>query len=178
MIQSGHWTLDNLTTNDTMLQYLQKGLEECEITSFDAKENRIMCFPHIINIAVHVVSTCMSSTEVPDCNDDPEVSYEAETDGCNKDQTFEDACAGDPINRLRKIIIAIRSSGQRKDAFNAWIVTGNEHGWFILKGAPVKIIARQLLRDVRTRWDSTYLMIRRCIEMRLVCIYFLYIFVI
>ena len=169
----GHWTLDNLTTNDTMLQYLQKGFEEPEITSFDAKDHRIMCFPHIINIAVQVVLSCMSSTEAPDCNDNPEVSYEAETDGRNNDQSFENACAGDPINRLRKIVIAIWSSGQHKDAFNAWIMTGNECDWFIYGEVPIKIVARQLLRDVRTRWDSTYLMIRRCIEMHLVCIYFL-----
>ena len=128
-----------------MLQYLQKGFEEREITSFDAKDHRIMCFPHIINIAVQVVLSCMSSTEAPDCNDDPEVSYEAETDGRNDDQSFENACAGDPINRLCKIVIAIRSSGQHKDAFNAWITTGNERDWFIYGEVPIKIVARQLL---------------------------------
>jgi hypothetical protein len=173
-MQSGHWTLDNLSTNDKMLEFLEKLLLECEITSFDAKDNRIMCFPHTVNIAVQHVLDKMSSVKAPENDeDDPEDSAdeanEADTDeGRGFGQTFEDACAQDPIVRLRKIVVAIRSSGQRRDALMTWIETGNNSGLFVLNNKTVKILPTQLLRDVRMRWDSTYQMIKRCIEMRLV----------
>lgn len=154
-----------------MLVYLEKLFLEREITSFDAKDNRIMCFPHTINIAVQHVLRKMSSVTAPE-NDDDDPEYltgpAMADEGRGFGQTFNAACAQDPITRLRKIVMAIRSSGQRRDALMAWIETGNKSGLFVYQNRPVQIEAKQLLRDVRTRWDSTYLMITRCIEMRLV----------
>lgn len=154
-----------------MLVYLEKLFLEREITSFDAKDNRIMCFPHTINIAVQHVLRKMSSVTAPE-NDDDDPEYltgpAMADEGRRFGQTFNAACAQDPITRLRKIVMAIRSSGQRRDALMAWIETGNKSGLFVYQNRPVQIEAKQLLRDVRTRWDSTYLMITRCIEMRLV----------
>ena len=141
-----------------------------------------MCFPHIVNIAVQRVLSHMSSAVAPESQDDPEVSYKEEHHNKDKDkdkdrikrQSFEEACARDPIKHLCDIVIAIRSSGQRKNAFKTWIETGNANGWFASKGKgkgkAIEVVVKQLLRDVRTRWDSTYMMIRRCIEMRLVFI--------
>ena len=174
LMQSGHWTLDNLTTNDKMLEHLESLFEEREIFSFDAKDNRIMCFPHIINIAVQHVLKKMSKVEAPDNEDDSEDLIEKSNadEGRGFGQTFEAACAQDPIDRLRKIVMTIRASGQRRDAFNAWIDTGNMSGLFVINNCPVEIEPNQLLRDVVTRWDSTYQMIKRCIEMRLVSLQF------
>lgn len=155
-----------------MLQHLEKLLLEREITSFDAKDNRIMCFPHTINIAVQHVLKKMSSVEAPE--DDNEENFEYmigaadEDDGRGFGQTFEAACAQDPIARLRKIVMTIRSSGQRRMAFISWIETGNKNGLFVLQNESIHIPPKQLLRDVRTRWDSTYHMLQRCIEMRVV----------
>jgi hypothetical protein len=170
LLQSGHWTLDNLTTNDKMLVFLEKLFVEREILSFDAKDHRIMCFPHIINIAVQHVLKKMSSAVAPENDDDSEELIEiSNTDeGRGFGQSFEAACAQDPIARLRKIVMVIRSSGQRRDTFSKWIETGNKSGLFVLQNKPVQIQPKQLLRDVRTRWDSTYYMIKRCIEMCLV----------
>ena len=156
-----------------MLEHLEELFLERELTSFDAKDNRIMCFPHTINIAVQHVLAKMSLVKAPESNDDddPEdLIVAADRDeGRGFGQTFGDACAEDPILRLRKIVGTIRSSGQRRDAFITWIETGNKSGLFGLQNNnPVQIQPKQLLQDVRTRWDSTYLMITRCIEMRLV----------
>ena len=144
---------------------------EREILTFDAKDNRIMCFPHTINIAVQHVLKKMSSIEAPENDED---DYEDQADAANADegrgfgQTFEAACAEDPIARIRKIVTTIRGSGQRRDALMTWIDTGNKNGLFVLQNKTVQIQPMQLLRDVRTRWDSTYQMIKQCIEMRLV----------
>lgn len=133
-----------------------------------------MCFPHIINIAVQHVLEKMSSVVPPEVDDDfvDMISAASKDEGRRFGQSFEAACAQDPVARLRRIIMAIRSSGQRRSAFKTWIVTGNRNGLFVFQNDPVQIQPRELLRDVRTRWDSTYQMIRRCIEMRLVSFVF------
>jgi hypothetical protein len=154
-----------------MLECLKKLFLEREISSFDAKDNRIMCFPHIINIAVQHILKKMSSVKAPENDDDDLEDFTGPPnpdEGHRFGQTFEDACAQDPIARLRKIVMAIRSSGQRRDALMTWIETGNQSGLFVFQNNPFQIPPMQLLRDVRTRWDSTYQMIKRCIEMRLV----------
>ena len=88
-------------------------------------------------------------------------------------QCFEVACVQDPVAHLRKIVIKIQSSGQRRDTFMTWIDIGNKNGSFVLNNKAVQIQPKQLLRDVRTRWDSTYQMIKRCIEMRSVSLQFI-----
>jgi hypothetical protein len=77
------------------------------------------------------------------------------TDAADRDegrgfkQTFKDACAEDPIIHLRKIVRAICSSGQHRNAFMTWIKTSNRRGLFGLKNNnPVHIQPKQLLRDV------------------------------
>ena len=93
-----------------MLQFLEKLLLEREITSFDAKDNRIMCFSHVVNIVVQHVLSKMSSVKAPENDDD---DSEGLTDAANTDenhgfkQTFQNACAQDPIFHLRKIVTAI-----------------------------------------------------------------------
>lgn len=152
-----------------MLEFLEKLLLEREITSFNAKDNRIMCFSHVVNIAVQHVLSKMSSVKAPENDDDNSEGPTDDADG-NRGfgQTFEAACVQDPISRLRKIVTAIRASGQRREALTTWIENGNKSRLFVLQKTAVEIKPMQLLRDVRTRWDSTYQMIKRCIEMRLV----------
>ena len=76
----------------------------------------------------------------------------------------------DPLTRARKLIRFLRSSDQRREGLQTFIRDGNKHGWFTeeVNGerteAPVP--EAQLLRDVRTRWDSVYLMLRRLRELR------------
>jgi hypothetical protein len=108
-IQSGHWTLNNLTTNDKMLKHLEKLLKDCEIFSFNPKDNRIMCFLHIINITVQHVLKKMSLVQVPENDDDPEVfTGKPNTDeGHGFGQSFAAACAQDPVAHLRKIVMVI-----------------------------------------------------------------------
>jgi hypothetical protein len=53
-----------------MMQELQKLFKDREINSFDAKDNKIMCFPHVINIAVQHVLSGMSKAQAPENNDD------------------------------------------------------------------------------------------------------------
>ena len=161
--------MDNLRTNDAMMGEIQKILEDCEIP-FNAKDSCIMCFPHIINIMVQHVLAKMTSAPVLDSDDeDSDSSTTAEdppADQRGRIQTFESAVLADPIGCCRKFVIKLRLSGQIRDEFNTWVKTGNEKNWFKIKGNAIKLPHKEFLRDVRTCWDSTYQMIKRCIEMR------------
>jgi hypothetical protein len=56
----------------------------------------------------------------------------------------------------------------RRDAFDDLITNGNAKGWF-RQGQPPRVVQvphLQLLRDVQTRWDSVYHMLKRLRIMR------------
>jgi hypothetical protein len=61
-----------------------------------------------------------------------------------------------------------------RDVFNEAITNSNNRGWFKTGQPPavVKVKTVQLLRDVHTRWDLTYLMLNRLCEMHPVWLYF------
>ncbi|KAH6902447.1 hypothetical protein BKA70DRAFT_1113066, partial [Coprinopsis sp. MPI-PUGE-AT-0042] len=69
----------------------------------------------------------------------------------------------DLVGRVRKIVSACRSSGQRRKFLQVIITAGNEQqAWGVdEKGEPVVLPNVQLLRDCETRWSSTYLMLCR-----------------
>jgi hypothetical protein len=106
-----------------MMRKLEMLFVECGIF-FDAKQNRINCFPHIINIiAQHVIKKVFNSIAA-DAND--AFVFEAQNPDPNRiaPETFEDACASDPLGQICKIIVAIHASGQCRDEFNSWIKMG------------------------------------------------------
>jgi hypothetical protein len=67
----------------------------------------------------------------------------------------------DPINRARRVVRILRSSDQRRQAFKEVIKNGNACKWF-----NVVVPDLEPLRDVKTRWDSTYAMIERLLKLR------------
>jgi hypothetical protein len=158
----GHFTLDNADNNDTFMAKLACLLASRDI-DFDAKDRRIRCFPHILNICsghlvdkltdmnIHDIAEAWVSTLPQDLNDR---------------QTYQDALERDPIALGRAVVQALRASGQRRDAFEDFIKEGNTKGYWEEEdkdgeAIKVKIDVLQLIRDVKTRWDSVYYMIRR-----------------
>jgi hypothetical protein len=118
--------MDNLETNTKAMQELASLLSAREIP-FDAEDRRIMCFPHIINIISQHVITKMSKLEPPELDDDDEIEtagVELGNSTLNTANTRQAAYDRDPIARCRKIVVAIRSSGQRREKFESWIKTG------------------------------------------------------
>src|SRR5271156_1112599 len=115
--------LDNLRTNTEMMRELGLLFEERKIP-FDPKETRIACFPHIINIiAQHIISK-FSKSGSPDSDDLFELDDPPNLNPNGPPKTFAEACACDPLSRVRKIIVAIRASSQRRDAYFDWISKG------------------------------------------------------
>ena len=69
----------------------------------------------------------------------------------------------DPINRAHRVVRILRSSDQRKQAFKELIKSGNT-----LKLFNIEVPDLEPLHDVKTRWDSTYVMIKCLLKLRLV----------
>ena len=124
----------------------------------------------------HVIKKLSHSLPPEDDDDDDDYSDD------NLDGNQEPEKVKDLIAQCRKIVINIRSSGQRREKFETWIKigksclllthllstdleAGNDNGWFKVNTKVITLPHKQLLRDIHTCWDSTYLMLRRFIEM-------------
>ncbi|KII93740.1 hypothetical protein PLICRDRAFT_79070, partial [Plicaturopsis crispa FD-325 SS-3] len=66
--------------------------------------------------------------------------------------------ANNPIASCRSLVAQCRASGQRREDFASCIKEGNESGAF-------KLSVWQLLRDVDTRWSSTFFMMNRVLDL-------------
>jgi len=157
LLEVRHFTLDNASNNGTMMEELKTMLTECDIV-FDAEDRKIMCFAHVVDLCSGRVIRAASDGVEP--KNDSSLS-----DG--------DTAASNPIALARAVVRVIRGSGSRRDAFDEVIIRGNAKGWF-KQGKLSRIIQvkpLQLLRDVRTRWDSVHHMLKRLCEMRPVWLY-------
>ena len=164
--KTGHFTLDNAENDKTMMEHLQKLLETRELLlGFAAEDRKIMCFLHIINICVQHVAEEFSTPDLEkigkawvDCFDDDAVDKEK----------FLEAVEKNPVALGHNIVRIIRASGLRRDEFDKIIVTGNLQQWFKSpSGTVIQIPEVQLLRDVRTRWDSIFYMLNQLLALRL-----------
>jgi hypothetical protein len=117
------------------------------------------------------------SDDESDDNDINDDNYELELPGCydcrgnSKFRAWTECIKRDPLRRARRVVRLLRSSDEHRKGFEKFIQDGNEHGWFTAKDsdgkrAAVVVPELQLLRDVKTRWDSVYMMLLRLRELR------------
>lgn len=134
-------TTDNASNNRTLVESLQQALPN-DITII-----RTPCLAHVIQLSLNQL---LSRLRVAPENDTGETKW---TDRqllaakANSRQTYEIAAA---LNKIRYLAIYIHASPQRLETFYK-LQTG-------LKLIPIQ--------DVRTRWNSTYLMLRRAKRLR------------
>ena len=77
----------------------------------------------------------------------------------------------DPLRHAQKLIQFLCSSDQRREGLRKFIEDGNRHEWFTGKDdngkcIPLHIPQLELLRDVKTRWDSVYMMLECLRQLR------------
>jgi hypothetical protein len=155
-VQTGHFTLDNAGNNHTAMQELSSLLGQCGI-DFDPVENRIPCFPHVINICVkHILDEYATA------------DYSAVADTWTIEDLdiqkvdYVQAVQAKPLERARHIVRLVCASHQRRDRFHDTIIRGNEEGWFHDEnGDAIRLPVVELLLDEPTRWDSSYVMVNR-----------------
>ncbi|KAJ3925110.1 MAG: hypothetical protein NXY57DRAFT_907468 [Lentinula lateritia] len=110
---------------------------------FDVIGNRIRCFPHVVNIAV--------KTGLQHLTTIVNAAHDKDLEGT------------DNFLSARSLITAVRGSGQCCEEFKQIIKNGNiSGGWGDFK-QQLRVV--ELLKDVDTRWSSTFLMIDRLLEL-------------
>jgi hypothetical protein len=194
--------MDNAENNATCMTELQALFKKDGI-KYDHKDNRIGCYAHIINICVqHVVSSLTkvdhgekTASKGKEKEDDEEDDDEDEDDGgytgkgdasdhirsdqySTSDETqqwFEHLKRG-TVNRARTIVRTVRSSGLRRQELLKVIRAGNLIGTFKDRdGKIIQLKELELIKDVKHRWDSLYLMISRLKELAPVIFFLFYI---
>jgi len=138
----GYFTLDNAGNNDTCMQEL--GLE----LNFNPKFRRLRCAGHMINLMAKQV-LFGKDTDVFDLKAASlgAASFEKDLDLWRREG---------PIGKLHRIINWIYKSPQRKTRFhNAQEAVGTKKGKTL-----------DLVRDVKTRWNSTHDMIKRANKLK------------
>lgn len=170
------------------LQALLSQHEMAVTVNFDHLNHRVRCYAHIVNICVsHIISTmsrnsrphsCVSSDDESDCDDTLPGCDEQDLDefagwSSNRQshKVWVDGLKRKPLEHARKVIRVLRSLNKFRTEFKTFVNDGNKHGWFFSKDedgtrTTVNVKYKELLRDVRTRWDSVYLMLARLQHLR------------
>ncbi len=86
--------------------------------------------------------------------------------GCRR--PYANALRYDVVGLARTLVTKCRASDQRRKELRSIITEGNEGGGWGENSEPIALL--QLLKDVDTRWSSTFLMIDRLLELNLVSI--------
>jgi hypothetical protein len=131
-------TTDNASNIDNFLVRLE-GVCFSRGIAFDKKEQHVRCMAHVTNLGVQALLRRLSG-DVEDAElgpDDPPAPSERLS------------C----ITRLRHLVVKVRSSPQRRNDFKA-----------LCKACGIS--GKELICDTRTRWNSTYAMIKRASELR------------
>ena len=155
----GHFTMDNASNNGTMMTALARIFAKHDIP-FNTCDRRIMCFAHAVDLCSgRVVSAVSAVSAVSGGHDDS-----GDSSSSSDDSTAEPNL----IAKARAAVRVIRGSGMRRDGFDKTVEEGNANGWFKVGTSPetVQLPKLQLLRDVRTRWDSVHHMLKRLRDMR------------
>src|ERR1700761_3778376 len=171
--------MDNATVNDTLLEHLGRELAARGNYDFDAKNNFIRCFSHIINLCAQAVIKGMQKDDTAPIYSDTETEDGTASDNSDAAPTQtigrRTTRKAGPILRARKTVGFIRKSGQRRDRLVSIIERGNAaKQWSQISGDGTKVVILLkpvvLLPDVKTRWDSVFYMLRRLRYLREACV--------
>lgn len=141
-------TTDNATNMDTLFEELEILFEAYGII-FDSKNYRVRCFAHIMNLS--------SRDMINSVGDGDRATYPSDDESDGEDCVEKESKKTVPlpvVAKMRKGVVAIRNSPQRREMF-------------IRQCSVAGITHKNLLRDVRTRFNATLTMIERAKEMTL-----------
>jgi hypothetical protein len=153
-----------------------------------------ICSSHIIASMTSTPASYLAQLKVPrdsnytthggsddesDDDDDPHRDFD-ELDLCSdlyeglgsaKLKSWVAGIRRDPLRRARRLVRILRASDERRRGLQQFIQDGNERGWFTTtddngKRTKIQVPALQLLRDVKTRWDSVFMMLQRLRHLR------------
>lgn len=139
-------TTDNATNMDTLFDELEILAAQYGIT-FDSKKFRVRCFAHIMNLS--------SKDMINSVGDGDKDMYPSDDESDGEDGVEKESSKTLPVvAKMRKGVVAIRNSPQRREIFERQCCVAD-------------IKPKMLLRDVRTRFNSTLTMLERAKDMML-----------
>jgi hypothetical protein len=140
----GYFITDNASSNDTCVEYILSTFLP-NLSETERKQRRLRCFGHILNLACHSYLY----------GRDPE-SFEMEVvllDALDRENEKLKAWRKQgPIGKLHNIVVFIRRSPQRREAFLRLAASHEEYAKLML------------IQDNSTRWNSVYMMIDRAMK--------------
>ncbi|KAN0135285.1 hypothetical protein V8E53_006850, partial [Lactarius tabidus] len=163
--------LDWADNNAVAMQELEHQLDEPKTAiavGFNHRNNHVQCYAHIINIcSSHIVASVTSTPKSYISN--LKVPIDSNIVTCN--HPWLTHIKRDPLWHARRVIRLLHSSDQHREGFHMFICDGNQCNWFTAKDcdgkhAPIQVPELQPLRDVKTRWDSVYMMLQHLRELR------------
>jgi hypothetical protein len=144
------------------MEALSCRLQEQSHVDFDPIDHRILCFPHIINILVKHLLDEHQDADFSDVKD----SWTVRATKVKK-ELYLAAVRGNTLQRARDVVNTIRVSNSRRNQFRDIIISGNQSELFCNDtGEKIQLPVVELLRDEKTRWDSTFIMINRLRNVR------------
>ena len=188
--------MDNAKNNDKFIENLEEQLKQRDIIYDSSQHCIMCFPHVVHICVMHVIKQfTKSSQQGPDGFDDDETDElvdlgevleaaertEEDSDSGEEDladvpegppwdesqQTYEQALRHKPLDLVRRIVHAIRASNQRWEFLRQVILDANKSGRFKdASGKPMKIPVHKLPLNVKTHWDSTYLMINRVLKAR------------
>ncbi|KAI6100749.1 hypothetical protein EDD16DRAFT_1490628 [Pisolithus croceorrhizus] len=125
---------------------------------FDPDDRHIMCFPHVLNICSSHVLKAYTQADFTNV-----ASSWVDVFGKNVDKVaYVEALENDPIALGRTVVRIVHASNLCRESFRNTIITGNKMKWFTDENdQTTSLPVVELLRDVKTHWDSVYFMINR-----------------
>ncbi|KJZ69673.1 hypothetical protein HIM_09274 [Hirsutella minnesotensis 3608] len=156
----GYFTSDNASSNDTCMRALSNALAEAQGTSFDAKQRRIRCGGHIINLCLQAFLFASSKEALSAAIEEADSNTPIEVVESLQAQLLQKNCkvkprkspvdqsgwrSMGPLGKLHNIAVFIRSSTIHSDAWQ-------------------RLAGRSLGIDNATRWNSWYMLLRIALE--------------
>jgi hypothetical protein len=151
----GGITMDNASNCNSAVEALQEHMLNKGIP-FDAEQQRIRCFSHVINLAVHEGLKKLTKADdfTADMISDPLLRQQFDQfKHLNSDAA---GLKSDLVHRVSELVRQLRSSGQRCSTLRELILENNRRKW---STEPLPVL--ELLRQVVMRWSSTFLMVDR-----------------
>ena len=151
---------------------------------FNARDSRIPCFPHIVNIITQCILKALDQgvtqdSELPDLIDaDDEDDKDDAVVVADDDDDDNGGSSRSIISKVWQLVHTIRASDQQQELLRSVIIRGNESKWWVnVKKKVISIQPRQLILNVRMRWDSTYQMLICALEFSQVNILYLFLII-
>ena len=108
--QVRHWTFDNAVNNGTFMEHLEILLHSQDI-DFDAADQHIMCFLHVVNTCCQNIIKEFTNVELADVPT-AALTLTASPSNTSNVPSYEDAVKCDPVACGRNVVHVLQGSGQ------------------------------------------------------------------